>query len=283
MSNQDFKEFDFGMFEGNDVLQAAVEAQLINEGASAEHPVVDERKCKGLLRKLTLEVNLKKDFLSNPSAWTGKDKNGKDTENFYTVFQGMVEIDSAEVRSLLGRDSNPQFRLSSNFKGAGMFPNGVKVVERTTPDAAGQAKPLGLDLHDIGLVGLLGAIFSTVGWADRQAGANVYNFSPELLSGINNGIHELASSLIERAKAGEAISEDANKNHPKFIPYLLAQKQVENISELIAQLDDEAKTFGVVLGRRAQYNNATKQENYIKDFAHISTDSGKKLLEEVIA
>lgn len=274
-------DFDFSAFENNDALAEAVVAQLINEGASAEHPVVDERKCKGLLRKLTLELAFTKDYLANPATWSDLDKNGKKREPFYTTFQGVVEIDSAEVRSLLGRDSNPQFRLNSNFRGAGMFPDRVTVVTSTAPNAAGQAKPLGLDLNDVGLVGLLGTIFSTVGWADRQAGANAYNFSAELLAGINNGIHELASSLIERAKAGEAISEDANKNNPKFIPYMLAQKQVENISELIAQLDDEAKTFGVVLGRRAQYGNATKQENYIKDFAHGSTESGQKLLEEV--
>lgn len=264
---------------------AAVESMIntmATEGVSTEAPTVAECKVVALLTKLELKFSLSKGYLADPANWTPSPK-AFNKDPFWANLVGHFESQSAEVRALLGRDTNPSYRVGGfDSKTLRKFPANIAVVTSSKPNEAGQVKPIGIDFTNGNFAALLGEILSQFGYAEKIAGTSSYTFSKEFFEVINNGVPALKASLAEKARAGEAISEDAAKNDLRLIPYFIAAKQLENLSEVLSQRPDSDRAYVITIGRRARENDSSKQENYVKDFVHTASESGQAALAEVL-
>jgi len=125
-------------------------------------------------------------------------------------------------------------------------------------------------------------VLSQFGYAEKVVGTHTYTFSQQFFEYVNNGTAVLLQSLVEKARNSEAISEDEKKNDVRLIPYFIAAKQMENLSELLKQRPNEDKKYVITIGRRPREQDASRQENFIKAYVHTSTESGEVALQEVL-
>lgn len=282
MSNS-FNQEDF--LSGLTMDDAAVDAyvnKMANEGVSTEAPTIPECKVVALLQKLELSFSLTKGYLADPANWKPSAK-AFNQDPFWYNLVGHFESQSAEVRALLARDNNPTYRVGGfDSKTVRSFPANLPIITSTKANEAGETKLLGVDWTNGSLVALLGEILSQFGYAEKVAGTHTYTFSQQFFEYVNNGTSALLMSLVEKARNDEAISEDEKKNDVRLIPYFIAAKQLENLSELLKQRPDSDKEYVITIGRRPRENDASKQENFVKDYIHTSTEGGIVALEEVL-
>jgi hypothetical protein len=129
----------------------------------------------------------------------------------------------------------------------------------------------------------LGSLVESYGMATLQPDGVSYVFTKDFFEELNNGTEVLLASLREKLQNNEPISDDEKLNHPALITYFIAQKQLQNLNDMLMQREVDFRTFGGVIGRESVPEDKNKQRNFIKDVAHSGTEEGKKLLELAVA
>jgi hypothetical protein len=141
----------------------------------------------------------------------------------------------------------------------------------------------GLDLQGRRLLKFVGSMVAPFGMATLQGDGVSYVFSTDFFEELNNSVAVLKSALLEKLANGEDISEDEKLNHPSLVTYFIAQKQLQNLNDMLMQRDVEFRTFGGVIGRESVPEDKNKQRNFVKDLGHSATEEGMKLLEVAVA
>jgi hypothetical protein len=141
----------------------------------------------------------------------------------------------------------------------------------------------GLDLQSRRFTSFVGSLMAMIGKASVKEDGLTYVFTADFFEEINNGVAVLKQSLTEKFLNDEPISDEPALNHDGLITYFVAQKQLENLNNMILQHPEEYRTFGGIIGCEPVPENKSQNRNFLKDMKHSGTEEGKKLLEVAIA
>lgn len=275
-----------------DAQAALDEVAMTQTGVSTEYKTIPETTVKLALAAtektpaVGLNFGLSKAFLADPENW----RNDAYPDSFFwSGITMQFELLSREPLDALGRD-NAFYRLSSmvNKKdNSDTVRLGRSIDFAIYPIKNREGKivknGLGLDLQGMKLLKFLGSLVEPFGMATLQADGSSYVFTKDFFEELNNGVAVLKASLLEKVAAGEPISDDEKLNHPSLVTYFIAQKQLQNLNDMLTNREVEFRTFGGIIGRESVPDDKNKQRNFLKDVAHSGTEEGKKLLEVAVA
>lgn len=292
MSNVDAARMAIlAMMEDADAQAMLDEVAMTQTGVSTETKTIPETTVKLVLQAtektpaIGLTFGLSKAYLADPENWTSQYP-----DSFYwSGISLQFELLSKEPLEALARD-NAFYRVSSmtNKKDNSDTVRLARSVDFDIyPIKNRDGKVLkpgfGLDLQGRRFLKFVGSIVAPFGMSTLQPDGTSYIFSTDFFEELNNGVSVLKASLLEKLANGEDISEDEKLNHPALVTYFIAQKQLQNLNDMLMQRDAEFRTFGGVIGREAVPEDKNRQRNFVKDLAHSATEEGAKLLEVAVA
>lgn len=267
------------------------EVAMTQTGVSTEYKTIPETTVKFALQAsektpaIGLNFGLSKAYLADPVNWTSEYPDSF----FWSGINMQFALLSTEPLEALARDK-AFYRVSSmvNKKdNSDTIRLGRSIDFAIYPIKNREGKVLkngfGLDLQGMKLLKFLGSVVAPFGMATLQPDGVSYVFTKDFYEELNNGVAVLRASLIEKLQNDEAISDDEKLNHPALITYFIAQKQLQNLNDMLMQRDVEFRTFGGVIGRESVPEDKNKQRNFVKDVAHSATEEGAKLLEVAVA
>lgn len=279
------------MMSDADAQAGLDEVAMTQTGVSTEYKTIPETTVKFALQStektpaIGLNFGLSKAYLADPVNWTSEYPDSF----FWSGINMQFELLSKEPLEALARD-NAFYRLSSmvNKKdNSDTIRLGRNIDFAIYPIKNRDGKVLkngfGLDLQGMKLLKFLGSVVEPFGMATLQPDGVSYVFTKDFYEELNNGVAVLKASLVEKLQNDEAISEDEKLNHPALITYFIAQKQLQNLNDMLMQRDVDFRTFGGIIGRESVPDDKNKQRNFVKDVAHSGTEEGKKLLEVAVA
>lgn len=202
-------------------------------GATLSRPVLPEGNYKGNIEAIASRIN---DFVYK----RGKNK-GK--EGTMISWQVRIALESLEAQNIMKQDGDVNVYADGDTTTLG---NGSLNVE--------EGIGIAMD-NNAAFWGFVGAIFEQVDMATKQkddSGAVTYK--------IDRGILEGIYANLESAEAEYRNSEDFKEER---LPYVLAEKELANLSELITGESDTRPCY-VELSRRANFRDKTVQEHFVK-------------------
>lgn len=278
------------MMEDADAQAVLDELALTETGVSTEFKTIPETTVKLALQAtentpaISLNFGLTKRYLQDPDNWTSPYPDSFKWSGINMQFQLL----SSEALTTLERDS-AFYRVSSMVNAKEDNSDTVRLgrsidfaIYPIKRDGKVVKSGFGLDLQGKKLLTFLGSIVAPFGMATLQEDGR-YIFSKNFFEELNNGVAVLKASLLEKVTAEEPISDDEKLNHPALVTYFIAQKQLQNLNDIIMQHGAEFRTFGGVIGRESVPEDKTKQRNFVKDLGHSATEAGAKLLEVAVA
>lgn len=267
------------------------EVAMTETGVSTEYKTIPETTVKFALAStektpaIGLNFGLSKAYLADPVNWTSDYPDSF----FWSGINLQFELLSKEPLEALARD-NAFYRVSSmvNKKdNSDTVRLGRSIDFAIYPIKNREGKVLkngfGLDLQGMKLLKFLGSVVEPFGMATLQPDGVSYVFTKDFFEELNNGVAVLKASLVEKLQNDEAISDDVKLNHPALISYFIAQKQLQNLNDMLMQREVDFRTFGGIIGRESVPDDKNKQRNFVKDVAHSGTEEGAKLLEVAVA
>ena len=267
------------------------EVAMTETGVSSEVKTIPETTVKLALQStektpaIGLTFGLSKAYLADPVNWSSPYPDSF----FWSGISIQFELLSQKPLEALAKDS-AFYRISSmvNKKDNGdTLRLGRSINFDIYPIKNRDGKVLksgfGLDLQGRRLLKFLGSIVAPFGMATLQPDGVTYVFTKDFFEELNNGVAVLKASLLEKLSNYEAISEDEKLNHPALITYFVAQKQLQNLNDMLLQRDTEYRIFGGIIGRESLPDDKNRQRNFLKDVAHSGTEEGMKLLEQAVA
>ncbi len=280
------------MMEDADAQALLDEVAMTETGVSTEFKTIPETTVKLALQStekapaISLNFGLSKKYLEDPINWS----NDQYPDSFFWSGINLnFELLSREPLEALSRD-NAFYRVSSMVNKNDN--EDVRRIGRSIDfdiypiknrDGVVTKKGFGLDLQGRRLLKFLGSIVAPFGMATLQADGVSYVFTKDFFEELNNGVAVLKQALLEKVMEGEDISEEVKLNHPSLVTYFIAQKQLQNLNDMLMQREVEFRTFGGVIGREPIPEDKNRQRNYVKDVAHSATEEGGKLLERAVA
>jgi len=279
------------MMDDADAQAMLDEVAMTQTGVSTEYKTIPETTVKFALQStektyaIGLSFGLSKAYLADPVNW----KSEYADSFFWAGITMQFELLSKEPLEALARD-NAFYRISSmvNKKdNSDTVRIGRSIDFAIYPIKNRDGKVIktgfGLDLQGMKLLKFLGSIIAPFGMATLQSDGVSYIFTKDFFEELNNGVVILKQSLLEKVANKEAISDDAKFDHPALVTYFIAQKQLQNLNDMLMQRDVEFRTFGGIIGRESVPEDKNKQRNFVKDVAHSGTEEGGKLLEVAVA
>jgi hypothetical protein len=268
------------------------EVAMTQTGVSTEYKTIPETTVRFALQStektpaIGLSFGLSKAYLADTAGWSNE---AYPDSFFWSGITLQFELLSKEPLEALARD-NAFYRISSmvNKKdNSDTVRLGRSIDFAIYPiknrDGRVLKKGFGLDLQGMKLLKFLGSVVEPFGMATLQGDGVSYVFTKDFFEELNNGVAVLKASLLEKLQNNEAISEDVKLNHPALITYFIAQKQLQNLNDMLMQREVDFRTFGGVIGRESVPEDKNKQRNFVKDVAHSGAEEGKRLLELVVA
>jgi hypothetical protein len=292
MSNLDAaRQAVLDMMNDADAQAQLDEVAMTQTGVSSEVKTIPETNVKFVLTStektpaVSLNFGLSKAYLADPINWTSPYPDSF----FWSGITMQFELLSKEPLEALARD-NAFYRVSSmvNKKdNSDTIRLGRNIDFDIYPIKNRDGKVIksgfGLDLQGRRLLKFVGSLVAPFGMATLQADGVSYVFSTDFFEELNNGVAVLKAALLEKLANGEDISDDEKLNHPALVTYFIAQKQLQNLNDMLMQRDVEFRTFGAVIGRESVPEDKNKQRNFVKDLGHSATEEGVKLLEVAVA
>lgn len=271
------------------------EVAMTQTGVSTEYKTIPETTVKFALQStektpaIGLNFGLSKAYLDDSANWSPKPNASADSFMWSRI--GLqFELLSKEPLEALARD-NAFYRINSMDTGKQHNSDTVRLARSIdfaiypikNRDGKVLKNGFGLDLQGMKLLKFLGSVVEPFGMATLQPDGVSYVFTKDFFEELNNGVAVLKASLIEKLQNDEAISDDEKLNHPALITYFIAQKQLQNLNDMLMQREVDFRTFGGIIGRESVPDDKNKQRNFVKDVAHSGTEEGKKLLEVAVA
>ena len=281
------------MMSDDDAAEALAKVTMTATGASTVSPTTPEVAVKFALQStakkpaISLTFGLKQAYLDDPAAFVAK---YSEDFKFWTRINLQFELLSQTVLQTLERD-NAFYNISSMVNKKTDNSDTVRLGTAINFDILpitnreGDVFVKGFGLHVFGkrFLRFVGSLAEPMGLATLQADGVSYVFTTDFYEELNNGVTVLKQSLFEKVKEGEAISEEEKLNHPDAVTLFIAQKQLQNLNDMLMQREVDFRTFGGVIGRESVPEDKNKQRNFVKDVAHSGTEEGKKLLEVAVA
>lgn len=275
-----------------DAQAALDEVAMTQTGVSTEYKTIPETTVRLALQAtektpaIGLSFGLSKAYLADKDNW----KNESYPDSFFWSGISMqFQLLSQEPLEALARD-NAFYRLSSMFNKKDnsdtiRLARSIDFAIYPIKNREGKIvkNGLGLDLQGLKFLKFLGSIVEPFGKATLQADGVSYVFTKDFYEELNNGVAVLKASLLEKVANEEDVSEDEKLNHPSLVTYFVAQKQLQNLNDMLMQYEVDFRTFGGIIGRESVPDDKNKQRNFVKDVAHSGTEEGKKLLEVAVA
>jgi hypothetical protein len=270
-----------------DAQAALDEVAMTQTGVSTEYKTIPETTVKFALQStektpaIGLSFGLSKAYLADKDNWTSEYPDSF----FWSGISMQFQLLSQEPLEALARD-NAFYRVSSmvNKKDNSDTVRLARSIDFAiypikNRDGKVIKSGLGLDLQGMKLLKFLGSIVEPFGKAILQPDGVSYVFTKDFFEELNNGVAVLKASLIEKLQNEEAISDDEKLNHPSLVTHFIAQKQLQNLNDMLMQYEVDFRTFGGIIGRESVPDDKNKQRNFVKDVAHSGTEEGRKLLE----
>jgi hypothetical protein len=269
------------------------EVAMTETGVSTEYKTIPETTVKLALQgtektpAIGLNFGLSKAYLADKENWRNE---AYPDSFFWSGITLQFELLSKEPLEALARD-NAFYRVGSMVNAKKDNSDTVRLGRSFDfaiyPIKNREGKVLkngfGLDLQGMKLLKLLGSVVEPFGMANLQGDGVSYVFTKDFFEELNNGVAVLKAALLEKVMANEDISEDEKLNHPALITYFVAQKQLQNLNDMLMQREVDFRTFGGVIGRESVPEDMKKQRNYVKDLGHSGTVEGKDLLSRAAA